>query len=139
MEESGEEGDGSFFCSWPWRAASFDEYIFIAHGGSLKNGERGRVSSLMIVILPQRARDRREMTVLVVLGFCLRSDLGDRTKRRTKAEERLTEERIVERNRVDVAHVRIAQKVRINVEEDGHVDRLAGIQPLLFKAKALNL
>lgn len=40
---------------------------------------------------------------------------------------------------LNALHVWIIHKIRINIEEDWHVDRLASIQSLLLKAKALNL
>lgn len=52
---------------------------------------------------------------------------------------RLTEKGIVQGNGVNLAHIRIPQELRINVEEDRHIDRLALIQSLLLEAKTLNL
>lgn len=49
------------------------------------------------------------------------------------------EERITQGNRLYTLHVRIRHKLRINVKEHRHIHRLARIQPLLLKAKALNL
>ena len=52
---------------------------------------------------------------------------------------RLTEERVVERHRLDLPHVEVIQHIRVEVEEHGHIDRLAGPQPLLLEAEALDL
>jgi hypothetical protein len=49
------------------------------------------------------------------------------------------EKRITQRNRLDALHVRIHDKLWIDVEKHGHIDRLAGIQPLLLEAEALDL
>ena len=58
------------------------------------------------------------MTVLVVLGF---------------------EKRITQRHGLDPLHIRIHDKLGINVKEHRHVHRLARIQALLLKAEALDL
>lgn len=49
------------------------------------------------------------------------------------------EKRITQRQLHNPLHVRIIHKFRINVEEHRHIDRLPSIQPLLLKAKALDL
>ena len=51
----------------------------------------------------------------------------------------LTEEGVVERHRFDALHVQIIEQIRVQVEENGHVDRLAGVEPLLLEAEALDL
>lgn len=51
----------------------------------------------------------------------------------------LTKERIRQSNGIDLGHCGIVDEVRINEEEDRHVDRLASIQSLFFKTKALYL
>lgn len=58
------------------------------------------------------------MPILVVLGF---------------------EKRITQRHCLDPFHIWIHDKFRINVEEHGHVHRLACIQTLLLEAEALDL
>lgn len=58
-------------------------------------------------------------------------DLGEKQK--------LTEKRIAKRDLVDASHVHVVEQVRVEVEEDGHVDRLAGVEPLLLEAEALDL
>ena len=63
-------------------------------------------------------RHRPQMPILIVLGL---------------------EKRITQRYSLDTLHVNIIHKVRVNVKENRHVDRLARVQPLLLKAKALNL
>jgi len=45
------------------------------------------------------------------------------------------EESIAQRNLLNALHVWIRRKIRIDVEEDGHIHRLAGIESLLFEAK----
>lgn len=49
------------------------------------------------------------------------------------------EKRVTQRHSLNPLHVDIVHKVGINIEENRHVDRLAGVQPLLLEAKALNL
>lgn len=49
------------------------------------------------------------------------------------------EERIAQRNRLNALHIRIRDKLRINVEKHRHIHRFARIQPLLLEAKALDL
>ena len=49
------------------------------------------------------------------------------------------EERIVENNLVHVGEARIVLDLGVDEEEDGHLDLLVRLQPLLLKAKALNL
>ncbi len=49
------------------------------------------------------------------------------------------EEGIGKGDAVDPVHERVLCKFRVEEEEDGHVDLFARIQPLLLKAKALNL
>lgn len=51
----------------------------------------------------------------------------------------LTKECITQSNLLDPLHIRIIHKVRINVEENRHIHRLARIQPLLLKTKTLDL
>lgn len=52
---------------------------------------------------------------------------------------KLTEESIVQRQLLDTSHIRIIHEIRIDIEEDRHVDRLPRIQPLLLEAETLNL
>ena len=47
--------------------------------------------------------------------------------------------RITERHLHNPLHRRIITKLRINIKENRHIHRLARIQPLLLKAKTLNL
>jgi len=49
------------------------------------------------------------------------------------------EESVIQRYSIDPLHSRILQELGIDIEEDGHVDRLAFIQPLLLEAEALDL
>lgn len=49
------------------------------------------------------------------------------------------EERVTQRHSLNPLHVDVVHKVRINIEENRHVHCLARIQPLLLKAKTLNL
>jgi len=49
------------------------------------------------------------------------------------------EECITERNLLNALHIDIIHKLRINVKENRHIDRLARIQPLLLEAEALDL
>jgi hypothetical protein len=51
----------------------------------------------------------------------------------------LTEEGIIECHSLNSPHVQIIEQIRVQVEEDGHVDRLTGIESLLLEAEALNL
>ena len=51
--------------------------------------------------------------------------------------DRRTEERIRQRDRIYFCHCRIVDKVRIDEEEDRHIDSLPGVEPLLFEAKTL--
>lgn len=46
---------------------------------------------------------------------------------------------IIQRHRLNALHIRIRRKLGIDIEEDGHIDRLAGVQALLFEAEALDL
>ena len=52
---------------------------------------------------------------------------------------KLTEERIVQRHRLNLPHNRIINKLRINIKKHRHIHRLPRRQPLLLKAKALDL
>ena len=47
------------------------------------------------------------------------------------------EEGVGEGDGVDPRHARILIKLRVDVEEDGHVHFLVRVQPLLFKAETL--
>lgn len=58
------------------------------------------------------------MPILVVLGF---------------------EKSVVQRYRPDILRVNIVNELRINIEENWHIDSLASIQPLFLKAEALDL
>jgi hypothetical protein len=58
------------------------------------------------------------MTILVILGF---------------------EKRITQRHCLDPLHIRVHDKLGINVKEHRHIHRLARIQTLLLEAKALDL
>jgi hypothetical protein len=49
------------------------------------------------------------------------------------------EKRVTQRHSLNPLHINIVHKVRVNIEENWHIDRLARIQPLLLKAKTLNL
>lgn len=49
-----------------------------------------------------------------------------------------TKERIRQCDRIYFCHRRIVDKVWINEEENRHIDRLPGVESLLFEAKALN-
>jgi hypothetical protein len=49
------------------------------------------------------------------------------------------EKRITQRHRLNALHIRIHDKLGINVKKNRHVHRLARIQALLFETKALNL
>ena len=51
----------------------------------------------------------------------------------------LTEERIIQGDRLDPLHIHILHKLRIDVEEDWHIYSLTRAQPLLLKAETLNL
>lgn len=49
-----------------------------------------------------------------------------------------TEERVTQRNLLNAPHIRIIDKIRINIEENGHIDGFPSIQSLLLKTKTLN-
>jgi hypothetical protein len=49
------------------------------------------------------------------------------------------EEGITQRHRLNALHIRIHDKLRVNVKEHGHIDRLSCIQPLLLEAETLYL
>lgn len=51
----------------------------------------------------------------------------------------LTKESVIKRDGVDVPHIRVLQEIGINVEEYGHINRLAPVQALLFEAETLDL
>lgn len=46
---------------------------------------------------------------------------------------------IIQRDRLNALHIRIRCKLRVNIKEHGHIDRLARIQPLLLEAETLDL
>ena len=46
---------------------------------------------------------------------------------------------ITQRNRLNTLHIRVRDKLGIDIKEDGHIDCLSRIQPLLLKAEALDL
>ncbi|POS81772.1 hypothetical protein EPUL_006058, partial [Erysiphe pulchra] len=52
---------------------------------------------------------------------------------------KLTEESVVERDGINTLHGRVLQELRIDVEEDWHVHRLALVEPLLLKTETLDL
>jgi len=54
-------------------------------------------------------------------------------------ERGLTEERITQRHLLNPLHGWIIHKLRVDVEEDRHIHRLPGIQPLLLEAETLDL
>jgi len=76
------------------------------------------------------------MPILVVLGLCASNQLPSP---HSVLSNKLTEKRVIQRNRLDSLHIRIRDKLGINVEEHRHIDRLASIQPLLLEAETLNL
>lgn len=49
------------------------------------------------------------------------------------------EKRITQRNLINPPHIQIIQQIRVQVEENRHIDRLSGIQPLLLEAETLYL
>src|SRR5258708_32143806 len=49
------------------------------------------------------------------------------------------EERVGERDRVEIPHFRIVRQRRIDKENKGHVDFLMTVEPLLIEAKTLDL
>jgi hypothetical protein len=49
------------------------------------------------------------------------------------------EKRITQRHRLNALHIRIHNKLGVNVKEHRHIHRLARIQSLLLEAKALDL
>ena len=49
------------------------------------------------------------------------------------------EKSIIERDGLYPLHVEVLEEIRVQVEEDGHVDRLVCLEPLLLEAEALNL
>lgn len=51
----------------------------------------------------------------------------------------LTKEGIVESYGLDTPHIQVVQQIGVQVEKDRHVHRLAGVQPLLLEAEALDL
>lgn len=51
----------------------------------------------------------------------------------------LTKKGIRQSNRINALHSRILDEIRINKEEDGHIHRLASIELLFLKTKALDL
>lgn len=53
--------------------------------------------------------------------------------------EVLTEECITQRDSLNALHVQIIQQIRIKIEKDWHIHRLARIQPLLLEAETLDL
>jgi hypothetical protein len=63
-------------------------------------------------------RHRRQMPILIIL--CLKK-------------------RITQRNCLNALHIRIHDKLGVNIKENRHIHRLPRIQPLLLEAKALYL
>jgi len=63
------------------------------------------------------------MSILVVFRFCELLALFHSSSRRHP----LTEEGIIEGDRLDSLHGRISEKFRIDIEEHRHVDRLTPI------------
>jgi hypothetical protein len=53
--------------------------------------------------------------------------------------DQLTEECVIQRNRLNALHIRVIHKVRINIKEHRHIHSLPSIKPLLFKAETLYL
>ena len=51
---------------------------------------------------------------------------------------RCTEKGIGQRDRIYFCHRRVVNKVGIDEEEDGHIDGLSSIEPLLFETEALD-
>ena len=58
---------------------------------------------------------------------------------RSRVKGELTEKSIIQSNSINALHIRIPQKFRINVEEHGHIHRLAFIQSLLLETETLYL
>lgn len=83
--------------------------------------------------IPQQVSNARSYHTLL-----LRDTLACNFENST-LQSRLTEKGITQGNLLNPLHTRIRHKVRINIEEDRHVNRLSSIQSLLLKAKALNL
>jgi hypothetical protein len=63
-------------------------------------------------------RNRRQMPILII----------PRLKKR-----------ITQRDRLNPLHIRIHDKLRVNIKKHGHVHRLTRIQPLFLEAKTLYL
>lgn len=59
-------------------------------------------------------------------------------KRETRVTQ-LTEKRITQRNSLHPTHIQIRQQIRIQIKKHRHIHRLPRVQPLLLKAKTLNL
>lgn len=76
------------------------------------------------------------MPTLIISRLCPKVSSLPTTLR---AHGKLTKERIAQRHLLNAPHVRIIDKVRVDVEEHRHIHRLARIQPLLLKAEALDL
>lgn len=56
----------------------------------------------------------------------------------TRRTQTLTEKCIRQRNSINALHCRILRKIRINEEENRHINRFPSIQLLLLKTETLN-
>lgn len=65
--------------------------------------------------------------------------IKERGQRIANKREKRTEECVRERDSLDSPRVEILHYIRVQVEEDGHIHRLASGQPLLLEAETLNL
>lgn len=65
--------------------------------------------------------------------------ISKKGKKKRGAGAKLTKEGIIQRDLINTPHIQIAQQVGVEVEEDGHVDGLAGVEALLLEAEALDL
>lgn len=91
------------------------------------------INAQTIVRLAWETDDRSYHTLLLLyLSVAERGNMLLCWSRRTK-------ERVVQSDGVNPLHIRVLQKLRVDVEEDGHVDRLALVQPLLFETETLYL
>ena len=99
----------------------------------------------------ESGRERQEIkleTALLVIGIGVRFPfLSYRASAKVLAQRvdpegwifgRRTEESVGQRDRFYLCHRRIVYKIRIDEEEDRHINALPGVEPLFFEAKALD-
>ena len=75
------------------------------------------------------------MSILVILRFC---ELSAYTRPQARPHQ-LTEKGIIQCDSLNPLHCWVSEKLRVDIKEHRHINRLALVQPLFLEAETLNL